>query len=227
MKQNKGIVFFGGSFNPPHIGHLRLAIEAWEAFNAEIDRVIFVPCALHPQKNPSALLPFSLRCEMLEACIRHLPFLGISTIEGERDEPSYTYETLAALRLQRPVTPFYFLLGSDDYEQLPTWYRGLELPRLTNFLVVPRGVYTESDFIAQTHLLWPEAGHTTVDRGRMCIQGGGEAVFFQTPSLSVRATDVRNRWCAGRSIDFLVPSAVRESLSRHEARVREIWDGGV
>ena len=123
-----GRAILGGSFNPPHVGHLRLAIEAAEALSSLTDGVDLIPCAVPPHKAMTGMLPFDLRARMLEASIADLPFLRCNRLEGQRQGPSYTWDTLLAYREAAPDTELYFILGSPDFALLPTWHRGLELP---------------------------------------------------------------------------------------------------
>ena len=123
-----GRAILGGSFNPPHVGHLRLAVEVREALGDLVTGVDLVPCAVPPHKDASDLLPFGLRAALVEACIAGLPWLACNRLEGRRQGPSYTWDTLTAYRQAAPGTDLYFILGSPDFAQLPLWRRGTELP---------------------------------------------------------------------------------------------------
>lgn len=140
---------FGGSFNPLHAGHLRLAIEALELLG--LARVEFVPCLAPPHKPGADLLPFDLRARCIEAAVAGRPGLAVNRVEGALPPPSYTFRTLEHLRAQyrrerrepgadaaaSPARPV-FLLGSADFLTLPHWHRGLELPLLADMAVLPR-----------------------------------------------------------------------------------------
>ena len=121
-----GRAILGGSFNPPHVGHLRLAVEAREALG-----------------------------DLVRGALAPLPWLRCNRLEALRDGPSYTWDTLQAYRAAEPDTDFYFLLGSPDFALLPTWHRGLELPRLCHFVVVPRGDLTAEEFTDMAGALCP------------------------------------------------------------------------
>ena len=221
--QAKGLAILGGSFNPPHIGHLRLAIEISEILSDELERVLLVPCAHPPHKALKMMLPFDLRCEMLEACLDSLPKVKLSRIEGERSTPSYTFETLKVCQKLYPGQPLYFILGSDDYAQLGTWYRGLELPKLCHLLVVNRGDYSYAEFCSTTKTLWPEAQILADSKRAFKLPLGGQSFLIKVSSIEVSSTELRRRWEKGLSLNFLVPEEVLRLLSIHASSVTKAW----
>ena len=151
-KRAAGRALFGGSFNPPHVGHLRLAIEMAETLRPLADSVELMPCAAPPHKVVSGLLPFDLRAAMVEACLDGLPGLSCNRMEAGRPGLSYTWDTLQACREETPERPLFFILGNPDYALLPHWHRGLELPELCQLVVVPRGEGSEKNFLAGKHV---------------------------------------------------------------------------
>ncbi|MSS28637.1 nicotinate (nicotinamide) nucleotide adenylyltransferase [Desulfovibrio sp. PG-178-WT-4] len=224
--QRPGRAILGGSFNPPHVGHLRLAVEAREALGHLVQGVDLVPCAQPPHKKTGNLLPFELRAAMLEAALAPLPQLRCNRLEALRDGPSYTWDTLRAYHAAEPGTDFYFLLGSPDFALLPTWQRGLELPRLCHFVVVPRGDLTPDEFMDMTRALWPTASeHPSALPGGVCmaLPGGGLAYFLPLPWLAVSASRIRELWLAGRSVDYLVPEAALNLLRTHRQAIAAHW----
>ena len=156
-KRAAGRALFGGSFNPPHVGHLRLAIEVAETLRPLADSVELMPCAAPPHKVVSGLLPFDLRAAMVEACLDGRPGLSCNRMEAGRPGLSYTWDTLQACREETPERPLFFILGNPDYALLPHWHRGLELPELCQLVVVPRGEGSEKNFLAATESMWPGA----------------------------------------------------------------------
>ena len=221
-----GRALLGGSFNPPHVGHLRLAIEAREALGDLVQGVDMVPCAVPPHKAQSGMLPFELRASMVAACAESIPWLRCNRAEALRQGPSYTWDTLCAYREAEPETELYFILGSPDFALLSTWHRGLELPRLCHFVVVPRKGHTAGDFIAAAQALWPDArqGQPVLPGcACVCLPGGGLAHFLDVPWLAVSASRVRQLWLAGRNVDFLVPGAALQILHNNAHTVRQHW----
>ncbi|WP_297847842.1 nicotinate (nicotinamide) nucleotide adenylyltransferase [uncultured Desulfovibrio sp.] len=224
--QRPGRAILGGSFNPPHVGHLRLAVEAREALSHLVQGVDLVPCAQPPHKNNKNILPFELRATMLEAALAPLPWLRCNRLEALRDGPSYTWDTLQAYRAAEPDTDFYFLLGSPDFALLPTWRRGLELPRVCHFVVVPRGDLTPQQFTDMTRTLWPAARpHPSPLPGGLCmaLPGGGLAHFLPLPWLDVSSSRIRELWLAGRSVDYLMPEAALNLLQTHRQSIAACW----
>ena len=216
----------GGSFNPLHVGHLRLAIEAREALGDLVQGVDMIPCAVPPHKAQSGMLPVELRASMVEACAASIPWLRCNRVEAQRQGPSYTWDTLRACREAEPRTELYFILGSPDFALLSTWHRGLELPSLCNFVVVPRKGHTANDFVAAAQALWSSARQRQpVLPGCVCVclPGGGLAHFLDVPWLAVSASRVRQLWLAGRNVDFLVPDAALQILRNNAQTVRHHW----
>ena len=221
-----GRALLGGSFNPPHVGHLRLAIEARDALGDLVQCVDMVPCAVPPHKAQSGMLTFDLRASMVEACAASIPWLRCNRVEAQRQGPSYTWDTLRACREAEPHTELYFILGSPDFALLSTWHRGLELPSLCNFVVVPRKGHSANDFVAAAQALWPSARQRQPMLPGcvcVCLPGGGLAHFLDVPWLAVSASRVRQLWLAGRNVDFLVPDAALQILQNNSQTVRQHW----
>lgn len=198
---------FGGSFNPVHNGHVRMAIEAREAL--DLKRVDFAPAHVPPHKPELGLLPFALRLELLREAVAGVDGLGVSAIEAEVDGPSYSFETMARLRAANPDTPFAFIMGSTDFLTLPDWHRGLELPLTTDIVVADRsGLDLEAvDRFLSAHWTWSEGGPHT-----RRIAGGRLVVFVTIPRLDISASLVRERFLQGRDVAALAPEAVRRRM---------------
>lgn len=202
----------GGSFNPPHIGHLRLAIEVCERLRLEY--VALVPAAVPPHKSQYGLLPFEERIARLRRGIQGLNFLRISDIEAHREGPSYTWDTLAAYRQRNPAARLYFILGALDLPTLPGWHMGLRLPERANLVIVPRDAYDlqiVGEFIA-TH--WPEQTRA-VDCPLPDVQAAwqwraspesepSELLYVPVPRIDVSSSLIREKQQAGKCVDYLV-----------------------
>jgi nicotinate-nucleotide adenylyltransferase len=132
----KKICLFGGTFDPIHEAHLRIASEALKRF--KLDRVVFVPAGHPPHKDPSDVTPYDDRFRMVEiACSSH-PGFSVSRLE-ERKGPSYTVATLRRMREQlRPEDRLFFLIGADAFDELETWKDWQDVVKLTEFIVVSR-----------------------------------------------------------------------------------------
>lgn len=232
MERSQAIIIYGGSFNPVHIGHMRLAIEALGFPDGMASRVVFVPSAVPPHKKCSAMLPFGLRVELLRAAIGNIPGLSCSEIEASLPAPSYTYETLKFLANEHGKDNLYFLIGSGDFRLLPEWHYGLSLPEVCNLVVAPRGDYSESEFARQARIFWPEAAKARPGPVEGCTGGqtwavnlpqGSRAYLLPLPYLEISATRIRRLWLCGKNLDYLVPKAALEILMRERQAVRSCW----
>jgi nicotinate-nucleotide adenylyltransferase len=179
----KRIGIFGGSFDPIHNGHLILAREALETL--PLDRVLFIPAARSPHKIAHQQAAAELRWEMLKAAIDGEDAFEISRIEIDRPPPSYSVETIEALRAEITDAQFFFLIGEDNLALLPAWHRFDDLQRLVQFIVLDRsGGEVEYPYPAVRR------------------------------KIDIAATAIRKRVASGRSIRYLVPDAVERIIRR-------------
>src|SRR5205814_9030268 len=125
---------FGGSFNPIHYGHLLLADEVLETL--KLDRILFVPAAVPPHKSPAHLAPAGDRHEMVRLATAGHPKFEVSDAELRRAGPSYTVDTLEALRT--PREDLFLIVGSETFLDLLTWREPRRIAELTRLVVVPR-----------------------------------------------------------------------------------------
>lgn len=131
------IALFGGTFDPPHLGHIEIARAAID--QAGIDEVLFIPCAISPHKTSSPPTPAADRLAMLELACHNLPWAKISDIELQLPPPSFTWRTVQALTPTFPEnTKLYWILGADQWQCMETWARPRFLRDHLHFLVVPR-----------------------------------------------------------------------------------------
>ena len=177
----------GGTFDPPHIGHLIAAQDVLVALG--LDRVLFIPAHAPPHKRSRAITPAAIRLEMLEAAIGDDARFGVDTLELERKGISYTVDTLRELREREPRWELYLLLGTDQARDLGSWREPAEIVRLARLVVMAR------DGVASVSLPWPAetVGVTRID---------------------VSSTGVRNRMAEGRPIRYVVPDGVLRVIER-------------
>lgn len=216
----------GGSFNPIHVGHLRLAIEVYEALAPMLDYIDFVPCAQPPHKDSASLLPFGLRADIVRAAVADVPYLRVNTIESQRVGPSYTYDTLLAYRAQSPSASYMFLLGGEDFASINQWHKGAELPALASLVVVPRAGAHSSSFCRTVNKLWPDATVQPTKAGGFQAQTrwGTQLLYLPLPRLDVSASLLRQRWIEGKNIEYLLPHAALDVLCSHRQQSFKIWD---
>jgi nicotinate-nucleotide adenylyltransferase len=182
---------FGGSFDPPHLGHLVAASDACDRLS--LDRVLWIPSAQHPLKEERVRTPAALRLEMVRAAVAGDPRFAVDDLELRRAGPSYTVDTLRELRARQPDAELFLLAGADLLAELPRWREPAEVLRLATLAVLTR------------------EGETLAGRE---VPG---AVSVEVARVDVSATEVRRRVAAGETIRYLVPEAVRELVERHAA----------
>ena len=130
------IGFYGGTFDPIHLGHLILARDAIEYL--ELHRLIFIPNTISPHKQERTSAPAEVRGEMVAAAIQEEPRFAIETAELKRGGTSYTIDTVLEMKERYPDAEFFFLIGEDNVPALHTWRRIEELQRLVQFVVLDR-----------------------------------------------------------------------------------------
>lgn len=227
-----GRLIYGGSFNPLHIGHLRLALGALDLMAGIIDIVEFLPSAAPPHKKLEPMLPFSMRAAMIRATINGEANLACNEMEAGMPAPSYTFDTLAILAEKYGKENIFFLLGSADFALLPEWHKGLELPGLSSLVIAPRGQYSQDEFAMQARKFWPDSLKSQAATQDECTGAKvssiefacGTAIYLlQLPYLAISATEIRKLWLCGKNLDYLVPAPALKILSRRQQTARACW----
>ncbi|MFP4465513.1 MAG: nicotinate-nucleotide adenylyltransferase [Candidatus Goldiibacteriota bacterium] len=145
MDKVKKAAIFGGTFNPPHIGHFMLAKEAMKKHG--LDKVFFVPSFLPPHKNGIDVIKAAHREEMVKRIISGEPSFLISEYELNRKTVSYTIDTVRFFMTEFPDTEFYYLMGSDAFYGIKTWKESEKLIRLMKFIVYKRQEFPKEKVI--------------------------------------------------------------------------------
>ncbi|WAA10351.1 nicotinate-nucleotide adenylyltransferase [Fervidibacillus albus] len=182
----KKVGILGGTFDPPHIGHLIIADQVWQQF--ELDEVRFMPNYLPPHKEKT-LTSNTERVEMVKNAIHDHPAFSIETIEMERKGKSYTYDTIRLLKQREPDTEFYFIIGADMVEYLPHWYKIDRLIELIPFIGVNRpGFKRETKYPIH---------------------------FVDIPYIHISSSMIRNLIADGKSVNYLLPEAIIQYIEEH------------
>ncbi len=194
---------FGGTFDPIHIAHLAVAEEAAEALGLE--RVVFIPAGQPPHKPGLDITPAVDRLAMVELAIAGNPRFAVDRLEIDRAGPSWTVDTLEALRASRTAAgaspDLTLVLSAEAFLGLMTWREPRRVMELARVVVAPRDGYPDAglDFLAE-HL--PDLA----DR----------ATFLDAPRLRLSASELRARAARGRSLRYLVPDAVAAYIGDHD-----------
>lgn len=209
----------GGSFNPVHNGHLRVALEVLEKL--DLQRVEFVPAPRPPHKPSQGLLPFEMRCELLRLALAAHPGLELNLLEAERPGTSYTYHTLLDYHQDYSSQQLFFILGSNDLLTLPQWYRWESLPRLTNFAVVGRQGLERQQVTGFVQKHFPRARQDSSKESAWELEEGSYLMYVQIPRLDISSSMLRQKIVQGLSLSFLVPEKVEEHL--HGTGPGDLW----
>ena len=206
------IGLLGGTFNPPHLAHLRIAEEAREVCGLE--RVLFIPAADPPHKRVAGETPFEERCRMVALAIDGNAAFELSRIEGERPGKSYSIDTLTELRARHPADDLHFIVGSDSFLEIETWHRYRDILRGCSLIVVerPGGVIERPDE-ALPVAMRPEFVYTAASRRLEHVSTGVAVQFVTGCPLEISSSAIRGLACAGRSLRYLVPPLLEKYIS--------------
>jgi nicotinate-nucleotide adenylyltransferase len=189
---------FGGSFDPVHLGHLRLAACCWR--QARLDRVEFMPTAQQPLKPWGPVASEADRVAMLRLAVADWPAFCVSTIEIERGGVSYSVDTLRTLHEMNPAAELFFLMGADALAEFPEWREPAAICELATPMVVRRAGAPEPDF----EVLRPIASEPRLAEIR--------AAQVEMPPTPISSSGIRAMIVAGGDWQKMVPPAVGEYI---------------
>lgn len=196
MERRLGVL--GGTFDPVHWGHLSLAEHA--RTQLRLERVLWVPTGDPWRKRDIVVTPARHREAMVRLAIEGTDEYQLSTVELEREGPSYSVETLGAIREEFPEFELYFLVGLDALLDLPNWHEPAELVRLTRFGVAERG----------------EEKPTVEDLDELVPGLGLRVTWIEMPTVDISGTELRRRAAQGESLAGAVPGLVGKYIREHE-----------
>lgn len=178
MRKRTGIL--GGTFDPPHIGHLIIADQVLHQLR--LDEIRFMPNHIPPHKEIKTDSAPEDRLKMLQLAVEGNKYFKIETIELKRKGTSYTYDTMVQLKKAEPDTEFFFIIGGDMIDDLPNWHKIDELVKLVKFVGVDRPFYKgKTDY--PVHMI-------------------------DIPLIHVSSTMIRKKIAAGQSVKYLLPDPV-------------------
>jgi nicotinate-nucleotide adenylyltransferase len=187
----------GGAFNPPHTGHLVCAQEA--VVQLELDRVLFMPVGQAPHRELEGDPGAEERLELVELATADDERFEVSRLEVDREGPSYTSDTLRALRESRPDDQLFLILGGDQAASLPAWHEPEEVLALATVAVVERVSWSRN------------AIGIRVSR----LKGEREIRYLDMPLIQISSSVIRRRVAGGQPIRYLVPDRVAAYVAEH------------
>jgi nicotinate-nucleotide adenylyltransferase len=191
------IGILGGTFNPPHMGHLVMAQEALDQL--DLDRVVFMPVAVPPHKEAREDPGAAARLELCRLAVAHDDRFEVSTLEIERGGASFTVDTLRELHDVEPEHDLTFIVGGDMAQSLPAWREPEAILRLARLAVAEREGVRRED----------------IARRLEPLHDGDRVVFFDMPRIDVSSSTIRRRVAEGRPVRYLVPDAVAAAIAEH------------
>lgn len=202
MTGRKKIGIFGGTFDPIHIGHLRMALELKQQLG--LDEMYLLPCHQPPHRD-APQVSSEQRAEMLRIALQDCPELQLDERELQRAKPSYTYDTLLELRAELGgEVSLVLCMGEDAFAGLPNWYCWQELIQLAHIVVIARPGWSIPDSGEARNLL-----NKHLREAANLDNAPAGSIVLQSPRLlPISATEIRQQVQAGKSAQFLVPDAV-------------------
>jgi len=206
---------FGGTFNPIHFAHLRIAEEIRDTF--DLARVTFVPAATPPHKPLADNLSFERRLEMVGTAIEGNPFFTVSDIEGKRQGKSYSIDTIHLFRKLYPHDEFYFIMGSDSFADFSSWRNYTAIFSCCNIVSISRpGVEISCLRKALPVDIAQDFCYYEAEK-RLAHKSGYSVYSIVGTQLDISSTAIREMVKMGRSIKYLVPESVEKYI--HEQRL--------
>jgi nicotinate-nucleotide adenylyltransferase len=195
----------GGTFDPIHMGHLKVAEKARDRLN--LAQTLFMPAGQPWLKLNNAISPAQHRLEMVRLALADKPYFKLSTMEIERTGPTYTVDTIAELQAQLGAgDEIFFILGWDNLTQFPQWHQPARLIKMCRLVAVPRVNYPVPDLDSLEAVL---AGLSQ------------RVILLDEPRIDISASEIRRRVARGLSIHHLVPEPVERYIKQHRLYLRK------
>ena len=189
---------FGGTFDPPHVGHLILASEAKSQL--ELTRVLWTVTPDPPHKQDQTITPFEHRLAMVELAIRNEPSFELSDIELNRPGPHYTVDTIKLLVKENPEAEIVPIIGGDSLNDLPTWHRPKEILYTAHWVGVMRRPGEKTNLQELEHEL----------------PGISSKIHYvDAPLLEIASREIRNRVATGKPFRYYLPESVYEYIEQN------------
>lgn len=191
------IGLFGGTFDPPHIGHIRVLAEAKSRLN--LDRLILIPAGDPPHKTEKKVTDKLHRLRMTELAFLPLADCSVSDYEIKKQAPSYSVDLIRHFREAYPDSELYFIIGADSFADMPTWWHYRELLTLCKMIVVSRPDTKKSELLKKFE------GNENPPR----------MFFLDEVCMDVSSTQIRAQIYAGKDVSATVPEAVLRYIEQN------------
>lgn len=189
------IGILGGTFDPPHSGHLILASEALEQLN--LDQVLWVLTPDPPHKQDQVITTLPDRLTMVELAIEGNPRFILSRVDIDRPPPHFAVDTMVILRQQSPEDEFYYLMGLDSLDDLPDWHMPVEFVQQCHYIAV----------------MLRAGEHVDVPELEADIPGlSNRLIFLRTPIIEISGAEIRRRAYKGRPYRYFLPDKVYQYI---------------
>ncbi len=192
-KRRRKIGIFGGSFNPVHNGHIRIAEEAMKA--CRLSEVWLIPAGDPYMKAGTDMLASSERLRILKLAVSGIPGFSVNPIEVEREGESYTVDTLRELTREHPDCRFFLIVGEDAFSQMPLWKSPEEILKLAELIVAGR-----------------PAGGDVPDYDTPPLAVPKKRLYRIVTNIDISSTKIRRLVRAGKSVTGLVPKAAEPAI---------------
>ncbi len=190
----KQVGLLGGNFNPIHLAHLMIGEQVGQKLG--FDRVELLPSYLPPHVDEKKTIDSQHRLNMVELAVEDNPHLTVNMVELARKGKSYTYDTIKQLTTEHPDTEYYFIIGGDQVEYLPNWYKIDELVQMVHFVGVKRPGYE--------------------------VDSPYPIIWVDVPQIQLSSSYIRQQVRQGCSIRYLVPEKVREYIEEEGLYLDEL-----
>lgn len=205
---------FGGTFDPVHCGHLALAEGVRDRF--ALDRVLLLPARVPPHKEQDAVADWHHRLTMAALACVDRQGLAASGLEGSRQGPSYSVDTLAHFRAgMAPEEPLFFLMGADSLADLPSWREPERILSLANLVVAPRPGVERAAALAPLDAGMRQRVTDAAELADGAPPAAGCIYWVELPLIDLSGSGIRRRVREGGDIGGLVPQAIAHYISRY------------
>lgn len=199
----KRIGLFGGTFDPPHTGHLDLAKRVLADFN--LSKIIFIPAGNPPHKTNKVITDKFHRFEMVKIAVNGYTGFEVSDFDTKNEKPNYSYITIDHFKKAYPEDEIFFIIGADSLRDLPLWMNYKELLTMCTFIVVPRPGVSENDYFSKYSPDDPKP----------------RLLFLEDFSYDLSSTELREKLAKGVAVDTDFPDGVKKYIEENKLYPKE------